>query len=309
MKLGSEGRNRVLFLIFLLVVAGTVFALVKGSISPPKEPIRVAFQVCNSLEENMARFTPLARYLEEKLGRRVIVSHVNTYDFLERAEKGEFDFIQSNGYIYVLIKEKLGAKLIAREVKLDTGKDTGGLIVVKADSSIKSIRDLKGKKFVFGPVLSPGGYMCQYYVMLESGLDPETDLEGYYFLKGSHKHEKVVYGVYFGAYDAGAVKFGDLERMEKEGKIRTSDFRVIGKSPPVPNCTFYALPGVPDELVEEMKDALLTLKKSDTVEVNGEVLNVLLRDGIKGYVEAKDEEFDILRKMAKRLKMPPYEEL
>jgi phosphonate transport system substrate-binding protein len=181
------------------------------------------------------------------------------------------------------------------------------LIVVRADSELKEIGDLRGKRFVFGPVLSPGGYLCQYYVMLESGLDPEVDLEGYYFLKGSHKHEKVVYSILFNAYDAGAVKYGDLERMEREGKIRRSDFRVVAKSPPVPNCTFYALPHVDGKLVSEVRRALLSLKKNDTVEVNGEVLKVLYRDGIEGYVPARDSEFDIIRKMAKRVGMPPYE--
>ncbi|RMG61457.1 MAG: phosphate/phosphite/phosphonate ABC transporter substrate-binding protein [Deltaproteobacteria bacterium] len=302
-----KGKRPLLIIVFVLVVGGTLFSLLKGTVSPPKAPLRVAFQVCNSLEENRARFTPLARYLEEKLGRKIIVSHVNTYDFLDKAKKGEFDFIQSNGYIYVLVKEEVGAKLVAREVKADTGKDTGGLIVTRADSPIRTVADLKGKTFVFGPVLSPGGYMCQYYTMVESGFDPETDLARYDFLKGSWKHEKVVYGVYFGAYDAGAVKVGDLERMEREGKIDRKDFRVVASSPPVPNCTFYALPHVGDDLVESMRDALLSLKKSDTVEVNGEVLNVLLRDGIKGYVAGDDSEYDILRKMARRLGLPPYE--
>lgn len=300
-------RRGFLLFVFLLILGGTLVIFLKTSVSPPLEPVRVAFQICNSLEENEARFTPLARFIGERLGREVILTHVNTFDFVERAGQGEFDFIQSNGYIYVHIKEEIGASLVAREVKLTTGKDTAGMIVARSDSGVERVKDLKGRKFVFGPVLSPGGYLAQYYTMLQQGFDPETDLEGYYFVRGSFNHEKVVYSIYFGAYDGGAVKLGDLELMESQGKISAGDFKVIAESPKVPNCTFYALPHVKQSLVEEMRSVLLSLKKSDTVAVNGEVLNVLYRDGVKGYVAAGDAEFEILREMAKKVGMPPYE--
>jgi phosphonate transport system substrate-binding protein len=281
--------------------------LLKGVFLPPKPPLRVAFQVCNSIEENRQRFDPLVAYLEKRLGRQVVASHVNTFDFVERAQRKEFDVLQSNGYIYVTVKEKLGATLLAREIKSDTGKDTGGLIVVRADSPVRSLPDLKGKRMVFGPVLSPGGYLAQYYTMLSAGLDPDKVLAGYTFLPGAWQHEKVVYSILYGAVDAGAVKVGDIERMEAEGKVRKSDFRVIAESEPVPNCTFFALPHVDAGTAGEVRETLLRLSNQDFVAVNGERLNVLLRDGTKGYAPAKDEEFDVLRKMARAANLPPYE--
>lgn len=292
---------------FVLLLLGTAAVLLKGALFPPKPPLRVAFQVCNSVEENRERFGPLAAWLEKKLGRKIVVSHVNTFDFLERARKKEFDLLQSNGYVYVVVKEKVGGTLLAREVKRDTGKDTGGLIVVRADSPIRAPSDLKGKRMVFGPVLSPGGYLAQYHTLLSAGIDPEKDLPGYTFLPGAWQHEKVVYSILYGAVDAGAVKTGDLERMESEGKVRASDFRVLAASPPVPNCTFFALPHVDAETARRFREALLSLSDRDFVAVNGERLNVLHRDGTKGYVGAADEEYAILRKMARETNLPPYE--
>lgn len=280
----------------------------KGAFSPPRTaPLRVAFQVCNSLEENRERFEPLRAWLARRLGRPVTAVHVNTFDFVEAARRKEFDVLQTNGYVYVAVKEKVGAKLLARELKSDTGGETKGLIVVRADSPIRSIQDLEGKKMVFGPVLSPGGYLTQYYTMLAAGFDPEKRLGGYAFPAGSWQHEKVVYSVLFGAADAGAVKFGDLERMEREGKIRRSDFRVIASSEAVPNCTFYALPHVDDETAAAVRRALLALSPSDYVVVDGERLNVLKRDGVRGYVAADDRDFDVIRKMAKAANLHPYE--
>jgi phosphonate transport system substrate-binding protein len=292
---------------FLLLLPGTAVVLLIGVLRPVKPPLRVAFQVCNSIEENRERFDPLAAYLEKKLGRRIVASHVNTFDFVERAQRKEFDVLQSNGYIYVNVKEKTGGTLLAREVKRDTGKDTGGLIVVRADSPVRSLADLKGKKMAFGPVLSPGGYLTQYYTMLSAGLDPEKTFGSYTFLPGAWQHEKVVYSILFGAVDVGAVKVGDIERMEAEGKVRGSDFRVIAASEPVPNCTFFALAHVDAGTAGQVREALLALSPRDFVAVNGERLNVLQRDGTKGYAPARDEEYDILRKMARAAYLPPYE--
>jgi phosphonate transport system substrate-binding protein len=192
-------------------------------------------------------------------------------------------------------------------VKIDTGKDTGGLIVVREDSPFRKLADLKGKRMVFGPVLSPGGYLAPYHALLSAGFDPEKIFSRYTFLPGAWQHEKVVYSILYGAVDAGAVKVGDIERMEAEGKVKLSDFRVLAASEPVPNCTVFALPHVDATTAGKVKEALLRLSPEDFVAVNGERLNVLKRDGVKGYVPAEDGEFDVLRRMAKAANLPPYE--
>ena len=100
--------NRLSRIVFFLLIAGTAAVVVKGALAPPGPPLRVAFQVCNSLEENRERFEPLRAYLERKLGGPVRAIHVNTFDFVERAQGKEFDVVQANGYIYVNVKEKVG---------------------------------------------------------------------------------------------------------------------------------------------------------------------------------------------------------
>jgi phosphonate transport system substrate-binding protein len=299
--------NKSSKIVLALLLAGTALVAAKGLLRPPKPPLRIAFQVCNSIEENRSRFEALGAWLGKELGRKVVVSHVNTTDFVDLAARKTFDAVQANGYIYVNVKEKVGATLLAREEKLDTGRDTGGLVVVRAGSPARTLSDLAGKTIVYGPVLSPGGYLTQYDTILSAGLDPEKLFKGYTFLPGAWQHEKVVYSVLYGAVDAGAVKVGDLERMAGEGKVRLSDFRVLAKSEPVPNCTFFALPHLDPAEASRLRDALLRLSPGDFAEVEGERLNVLKRDGIRGYFPTRDGEFDGLRRMARRANLPPYE--
>ena len=67
------------------------------------------------------------------------------------------------------------------------------------------------------------------------------------------------------------------------------------------------LPHVDETAAGKVREALLRLSAQDFVEVEGERLNVLHRDGTKGYAPARDEEYDILRTMARATNLPPYE--
>jgi len=43
------------------------------------------------------------------------------------------------------------------------------------------------------------------------------------------------------------------------------------------------------------------------VELDGEVVRIFERAQIDGYEDVKDSDFDIVREMAKRTNMPPYQ--
>ncbi len=161
---------------------------------------------------------------------------------------------------------------------------------------------------IFGPQLAPSGYLAQYDLMLQAGFDPEVDLDYYAIPRGAYKHEKVVYGVYFGDYDVAAAPVLDLEVMTREGKISADDFRVIAQSEIIPYCTFGAAKDVDQELVEKFRKALLDLTPETTVEINGETLKVLDAAWIDGFERLPDSDYDPIRVMAKRANMPPYQE-
>jgi ABC-type phosphate/phosphonate transport system substrate-binding protein len=125
---------------------------------------------------------------------------------------------------------------------------------------------------------------------------------------GSFKHEKVIYGVQFGGYDVGAAPRLDLDQMAEEGRINLDDFNIIAESIPMPYCTVGALSHVDPELVREVREMLLNLKKDETALVNGEVLKVLDSAWIDGFVYVDDSEYDTIREQLKRCNMAPYKQ-
>lgn len=156
-------------------------------------------------------------------------------------------------------------------------------------------------------MLAPTGYMAEYDLMLRNGINPEHDLTTWTIPNGSYKHEKVIYQVLFGQVDATAAPVLDLEVMTREGKISADDFVILGQSPLIPYCTFGAAKNTDPKLVEKVRKALIELKPTDTVEINGEKVKVMKAAWIDGFEELTDKDYDIIREMAKRVNMPPYQ--
>lgn len=270
--------------------------------------LRIAYMNCNSEKETLQRFLPLTRYLEKKLGVRLEAVPVDTQDFDERFGQEKFAFTHTNSLLYVILKENRGLQLVVSDKRGQFGARTAGAIISRKGSGIDKLEDIRGKRMVFGPQLAPTGYLAQYDLMLRAGIEPERDLGYYAMPQGSFKHEKVIYGVYFGEYDVAAAPVLDLELMVGEGKISADDFHILAQSPIIPYCTFGAARDTDPELVKKFRQALMELTPDDTVEIDGEQVKVLKAAWVDGFEQLTDEDYDPIREMAKRANMPPYQQ-
>ena len=294
----------------ILVLISLLLGVTLSGCEQPLEgpPIRIGYMNCNSVEETMQRFRPLTAYLEQQLGRPCEAIPVDTQDLEERFAAGEFDFVHGNSLLYIILRENHDMQLVATEMRGQFGSRTAGAIIVRRDSPIQSIEDLRGKRMIFGPQLAPTGYMAQYDLMLQAGFDPDRELDYYALPRGTFKHEKVIYGVYFGEYDVAAAPILDLEVMTREGKVSVDDFRILAQSETIPYCTFGASKDLDQELTEKFRKVLLDLTPEATVEIDGQRLRVLDAAWIDGFETLLDTDYDPIRAMAKRVNMPPYQE-
>lgn len=269
--------------------------------------VKIGYMNCNNEQETKHRFVPLTRYLSDKVGVEFVMVPVDTHDFEKRFNQGEFVFTHTNSLLYIVLNERNKLKLLASEKRGNFGSRSGGAIIARKGSGIEKLEQIKGKRFAFGPMLAPTGYLAEYDLMLRSGIDPEKDFASYTIPSGSFKHEKLIYGVMFGEYDVSAATLMDLEVMTKEGKITADDFTILAQTPLIPYCTFGAAANADPVLFEKVKKALLELKPTDTAEVDGERVKVLKAAWIDGYEELTDKDYDAVREMAKRVNMPPYQ--
>lgn len=269
-----------------------------------RKPVRIGYLICNSEQETVSRFQPLNRYLSARLGVDVVMVPVEAVNLEARFQAGEFDFVHSNALFHIILQQNRGAGLVAAEKRGNFGSRTVGAIIARTGNGITTLADLRGKRLAFGSPFAPAGYLAEYDLLLAAGINPETDLGHYTTPAGGYKHEKLVYGVLFGAYDAATVPALDLEIMIREGKISADDMVILAQSRLIPYCTFTAAQGVNRTTVRKLKEALIALRPDDTVAVNGEQVKILKAAWIDGYEELAESDFEPLRQMAKRVNIP-----
>ncbi|RMF99790.1 MAG: phosphate/phosphite/phosphonate ABC transporter substrate-binding protein [Nitrospirae bacterium] len=266
---------------------------------------KIGYMICNSRQETLERFLPLTVYLSKRLGIKMEAVPVDTVDFTREVEN--LDFTHTNSLLYIILNRFYGVKVLTADRQGSLGYRSTGLIAVRADSEIRTIAELKGRTMVFGPMLSPMSYLIQYDLMLRAGVNPDDDLSFYTIPRGSYKHEKVIYSVMFGRYDAGAFALLDYERMVNSGRIDRKGFRIIAKGEPIPYCTFGYTQRVDESLADRFRKALLSIRPDTTVEIDGEVVKVLRRAHLDGFAPVSDSDYDPVREMARRTNMPPYQ--
>jgi phosphonate transport system substrate-binding protein len=296
------------FRLFTVLLIAVLFSNCQQTVSDKYSgrTIKVGYMICNSEEETLYRFRPLTKYIGEKLGMNMEAVAIDTHKFTKEID--DLDFTHTNSLLYIIINRFYGVKVLAADRQGSLGFRSNGAIVTRKGSGINRIQDLKGKSMVFGPMLGPTGYLQQYDLMLREGIDPEDDLSFYTIPTGTFKHEKVIYSVLYGKYDAGAFQMLDFERMIEAGKIDPDDFMIIAKGDPIPYCTFGYTQKVDDPLAEAFRKVLTGITEEDTVEIDGEVVSVLKRAGLDGFESVGDSEYEIVRETAKRTNMPPYQE-
>ncbi len=292
-------------IIALLLILTVISCSDSTDKSKDRPTYKIGYMICNSEKETLERFIPFSKFLGDKLGVNFETVAIDTINFTREIDK--LDFVHTNSLLYVILNRFHGVDVLAAEKKGSLGYKSQGIILARKESGLKKIEDLKGKTMIFGPMLAPTGFMAQVDIMQKAGIDPEQDLAFYTIPPGSFKHEKVIYGVLFERYDAGSIPIDDLETMVADDRVSMDDFNIIGRSEPIPYCNFGVTQKIDESLLRRFKKALLSITEDDTVNIDGEQIKVLDRALVDGYVDIEDKDFDIVREMAKRTNMPPYQ--
>lgn len=132
------------------------------------------------------------------------------------------------------------------------------IIVVRKDSTIKTIEDLKGKLVAHTSVSSNSGNLAPRALFPNAGIIPDKD----YTVKYSGKHDQSILGVLTGDYDAAPVASDVFHRMAGSGRINADDFRIIYTSPRFPTSSFGYAHDLNPGLAEKIKNAFLTFRFS-----------------------------------------------
>lgn len=199
-------------------------SLAVGSISTAWAEVKFGVMAPRGALKAMKKWGDLGEYLQDQLGTPVKIVPLKPNETVNAVANGDVDYMLANPVLTVVLNKKLGTTSIAT-LHRKSGSQFGGVIIAKKGSGITKAADLKGKKVMgFKFKRSAAAYVFQVKHLMDQGIDPHKDFAVF---KEAKKQDDIVLAVKAGLFDAGFVKSGLLEAMEKEGKVKLSDFEIV----------------------------------------------------------------------------------
>lgn len=127
-------------------------------------------------------------------------------------------------------------------------------LIVPADSTIKTVADLKGKRVAHVSPSSNSGDTAPRVLFKQMGVEPGKDYEILY----SGKHDNSIMGVVNKDYDAAPIASNVMDRMIERGMLKKDDVRVIYESKPFPRTAFGVAHDLDPDLQKKIEEAFVT---------------------------------------------------
>jgi phosphonate transport system substrate-binding protein len=270
----------------LLVLLGPGLARAQGAVV---ERLDLTFGVYTSDKATtMYRmFTPVLEHLQEGLEERLHRSVdtelriYKTYDeALDAFVAGNVDFVRFGPASYVLARAR-NPKIQLLAMELKGGKKSfKGMIVVRQNSPIRQLSDLRSRSFAFGDRNSTiGRYLAQDKLL---GARIRAQDLSYHAYLG--RHDRVFRAVQYGDYDAGSVKENTYKKLNKKKQLRVLvTFDNVTKP-------WIARSGLDPRVTAALRSALLGANDK----------RALASLKVDGFVRATDEDFSPIRGSMKR---------
>ena len=231
--------------------------------------------------ENM--FGPIAADFSKALGRPVALKTKPSFeDFMGELDRQVYDIAFVQPFDYVWAHDKHGYIPLARR-----GEPLVGLIVVKADSPLQSLQELKGKKIGLPPEVAAVSHLTKM-ALLEAKIDPRTDTKLQYY----KAHDSCLQQLLIGEIDACGTAAYPLRFFENKWKVK---FRVIAETPTISHALFIVHPRVSKQEREVILKTILSWSATESGK------QLLEKGGLKPFIAVTDAEYDSVRVYTRKI--------
>ena len=222
--------------------------------------------------ERPLQLNPFGRY---ELLRQELENHVNQPVRIELCVPFQLEFHLNNGFCqFAFVSPVIYAGLADRErfPVLAVATDVRGraarpaFLVVRADSAVQSVQELRGARVAFGPSDDGRTYAAALEMLGRHGVSRDDlakellPIPGLW-LKHLSDGEAVADSVRSGSSDAGFIDQADWERMfesgDKTDALSSDEFRILARTRPVPDVLLIASPKTDPDMVETVRAFML----------------------------------------------------
>jgi phosphonate transport system substrate-binding protein len=234
----------------------TCALMVFGSLSHAQQVFRVTTIPEEVATEQVRKFTPLASYLEKKLGVKVEFTPVSDYPAaVEALVNKKVELVWFGGFTHVQAQLRSGGKIVPIAQREEDTKFQS-VFIAKTDSGIKALADLKGKQISFGSQSSTSGHLMPRHFLLQAQINPEKDFRRIAY---SGAHDATIASVVSGKVDAAALDITVWRKFVAENKVDTKAVNVFYTTPTFFNYNWSMHVDTAVDLRERVKKALLDL--------------------------------------------------
>lgn len=238
------------------IVTLVLLALLSPRASQTLEKPRVGFCVnlVNSPLAMYKRYQPLMDYLTKHTPYQFeLVLSRNNREALQSFNKGKARLAWLDDLAFTEAHEKYRAIPILKPLNSDGEPIVRSVVIVPAKSSIRSIKDLRGKRVVFGPNHSATGNLFPRILLWRNGIEL-SDLLSY---KNVRNSAEVIKAVLTGTGDAGAVVDTVADKYTHLG------LRILARSEPFPSSPILARSDESEAFINAVSSALLALDRNN----------------------------------------------
>ncbi|WP_192359069.1 phosphonate ABC transporter substrate-binding protein [Mesorhizobium mediterraneum] len=262
----------------ILFGAVSILAMAMGAVQAQDlKEFRVGILGGENEADRLRNYQCFADHIKEVLGvEKVSLFPAADYDgVIQGLLGGTLDFAElgASAYAKVYLENKDAVQPILTTIQTDGSTGYRAVMVARADSGIKTLADMKGKKLGFADPDSTSGYLIPVTSLPK---DIGMDVKSYFASTGfGGGHEQLVLEVLKGTFDAGTTwasgvgdfndgySSGNLRKMVDKGVLKMDALVELWQSPLIPNGPLVVRTSIDADTKQKITDFLTKLPETD----------------------------------------------
>jgi phosphonate transport system substrate-binding protein len=262
----------------ILFGAVSILAMAMGAVQAQDlKEFRVGILGGENEADRLRNYQCFADHIKDVLGvEKVSLFPAADYDgVIQGLLGGTLDFAElgASAYAKVYLENKDAVQPILTTIQTDGSTGYRAVMVARADSGIKTLADMKGKKLGFADPDSTSGYLIPVTSLPK---DIGMDVKSYFASTGfGGGHEQLVLEVLKGTFDAGTTwasgvgdfkdgySSGNLRKMVDKGVLKMDDLVELWQSPLIPNGPLVLRTSIDAGAKQKITDFLTKLPETD----------------------------------------------
>jgi phosphonate transport system substrate-binding protein len=251
----------LVLLILFSVLALLLTSCGEAELGSEENPLIWSFVPSGEMEEVVAGAEGVTALLEAETGLAIETNVATEYAGVIEAmcsDPVEAHMGSLATFAYVLAAQRGCAEAALVSVRFGSPV-YNGQIIVREDSGITDLSQVAGKTFCRPDPLSTSGWIIPSLDLAAAGVDPDTDVE----VLDAGSHDAVVAAVYNGECDAGATYVDARSAIEDDQPDVKEVIAIIHTSVEIPNDGLQFAPSVPQELRDQIVDAMVKIMATE----------------------------------------------